>query len=206
MATAPLSNVQEVLDGISALAAEPRQKSTPPPVEAPAPLAETNAALLREIMGGGDLGPYISNTMREAYVRTLLGGAPFEHTFFVLDGRVAITFKEPSMAQAALHGRLSGQLNSGDVEGMNALTLLYFLHRVDFPKDSARAGVVLAPPTAADLGTGLSPEQLSLQLQDMLVERLDQLGGSLLRLLSSLWIMFSGAWRYLIQESLPRTF
>lgn len=209
---APQADLQAALQSIQTLAEQPSipGKSVPAAasVEEPhraEPLPLTNGELLRRIMNGGELDDCIPETMRESYVRALLGGAPFVHTFSVFDGKVEVTFKEPSADKALLHGRLAARLSPSDVEGMNALTMLYFLHKVSFP-GSDREVVIFTPPDIPKSVESLPVEDLSIELQNTFIQAAGGLGGSLIRMLSSLWIMFSGAWRHLIQTSLPRTF
>lgn len=207
MPNAPVQapEIQVALKNIADLAKEPVQ---PKPVvqEAAPEKITTNSDLLRQIMEGADLSPYITDTMREAYTRSLLGGAPFEHTFTAMGGQVEVTFMEPPADKAAVHGRLASRLSPSDAEGMNALTMLYFLHRVHFSVGTREDLVFNPPDIPSAWETGLPAADLSRAIQDEMIKKMGVLGGSLIRMLASMWIMFSGAWRYLIQTSLPLTF
>lgn len=208
MTTPALSpELQTALESVKALAAE-----TPPPAPMKSKLADekvagrsTNSDLLRRILNDEDLGDCIPEDMHRAYARAVLTGIPFTHTFSLYEGKVMVTFAEPSAEGAMVHGRLSLRMARGDVEGINALSMLFFLREVSFPEDK-RPPVKVTPLAWNPAWEEMTTEQLSLHLQQTMATSMGSLGGSLLRMLPSLWIMYSGAWRYLIQQSLPSSF
>lgn len=207
MANAPIQDpaLKAALDSVVKLADAPATPAAPLPVPETASQITDSSDLLRKIIDGEDLSAFIPNTMREAYVRSLLGGAPFAHTFVALGGKLEVTFTEPPADRYAVHSRLVSRLSAGDAEGINALTLLFFLSRVHF--EGTREDMVFTPPDVPEeWENSLSQMALSKAIQDEMVKRMGPLGGSVLRMLASMWIMFSGAWRHLIRTALPLSF
>lgn len=203
----PSPELQAALESVKALAAE-----TPPPAPAKPKLPDekavrrsTNTDLLRRILNDEDLSDCIPDDIKTAYARSVLTGVPFAHTFSLYDGKVLVTFAEPSAEGSMVHGRLSLRMAQGDVEGINALSMLFFLREVAFPEDK-RLSVKITPLAWNPAWEDMTSSQLSLHIQQAMSEAMGSLGGSLLRMLPSLWIMYSGAWRYLIQQSLPSSF
>lgn len=202
---AALEEADRLAEEIRKEPAKPAKAPAVPIPPKPAPSGTSGGDLLNRILDGEDFSDQITDTMRQAYTRALLGGAPFAHTFPVLGGKVSVTFEEPGAADAAVHGRLSSRIAVTDAEGANALTLLYFLRRVHFDGGD-REPLEFSPPKPPEGWEGMPAHELSAALQDLFVPRAEALGGTLVRVIAPLWVMFSGAWRSLVREALPSTF
>lgn len=205
-------NSQEAIDAIEALESAPAepQEAVKTPVDT---VREDRAdmdkydSFLRKAVEGRLEDDDIPEAMRRMFSRSVVGQAPFMHTFSIFENKVEITFQEPKAADMLQYNKLSEKIAGLDMEGSNALVMLYFLKTIAFvddPNSSINNEVALSQEDLASL-KDLTPEETSFKLQELMFEKFT-IGNTLYRMLSVLWMMFSYAWRYLIDNTLPRTF
>lgn len=146
----------------------------------------------------------IPDSMRRAFVRSVLGEGEFSHEFLLLDGRLAITYREPSQRAMEQYNRLSGRLEEGDIAAANALVTIFFLKTVTTPTQTMESPGELSGEEMVS-AMGMGREGISEWAQNK-AAAMFPVSASVSRMLPVLWMMFSYAWRFLVNNGLPRSF
>lgn len=192
------SNIEQLIGTIHKLEAEASDGG-------PTVVAEDKQDFTRKLINGDLEESDIPEAMQRAFTRSLLAGVPFSHAFLLLGGKVSVVFQEPDGAEMPLYSRLGARLPASDLEGNNALVMLFFLREVVFREDGRTVSrSPLSPEECVEM-EALNAAALSEALQLRFAETF-RIGASIMRILPVLWLRFSGAWRFLIQNALPETF
>lgn len=198
---------EESLKTIAALEAAATTKALHVPEPTPAQEAPPEVEwknILHKVVSDALTIEDIPDTLKQAFIRSMVGGAPFTHTFRLLDGTLEVQFKEPLAAISRKYNRILKMITDADTKMQ--FILLSYLARVESIEKGGRGKVLFSgwefDPSFAEL----SPADVDVKIQDTFEAEFSELGNSLRRLLPELWVIFSGVWMFFIRNEVPKSF
>lgn len=198
------ANFQEVMNQFNELTGqvenkEPELKEVPK-VEEPEK-AETRT-LLNKIITGKLKNEDIPEHVNRAFMRAVLGKAPFMYTFSIFNDSVRITLKEPVAERARDYFKQREELfQFKDIEVDSRLAVLTHLEEITTPK-----GEVIYKREDKEHIIHESPEAMVDYINKEYGELCIEIGASLSRIVPQLWLIFSGIWSFLIDSGVPSDF
>lgn len=198
-------NAEEALKKVEQLEeiAEKVAKDTPQALAKEELKAETQKVLLERVMQGTLEAKDIPESIYKAFTRSVIGGAPFTHTFSILRKEGSVTFSEPKGEMAKEFFRIRGLLDQNQVEAMAQLSILTHLESVT---ETAKAKSLYSRKDSLELAAPEDQQDLPKWVNKQYAALFETLGSSLMRIIPQLWMIFSGVWGVMISSEVPSDF
>lgn len=146
----------------------------------------------------------IPEDVYKMYMRTILGGIPFEYTFKLFDGELKITFIEIPFALADRYQKVCNKINiNTNFQIAAKLALLMYTKELSI---GTKKYTGIGDVKESWLSSDTDYSEVSKDIEQEYLKHFGELNESVHRVLPVLWSVFNSLLTFLVKDGLPTSF
>ena len=156
---------------------------------------------IQRILQGNIKDEDIPNSIRENWMRSVFSAAPFAYTADIFDGKAHVTFSEPDIRFRNVYRAATAELPSSMYVTLTSLSILLHLREI-----SGELSMKFEPPEALlkmDMSNSITIGEAINAEYSKLSEKLPS---AIMRMLPSLWSVYSFLIGYFTEKGMPTSF
>lgn len=182
--------IEDVLKEVDALSQQPL-----PPKEA------NEKPFIQRVLQGDIKDEDIPDAIRESWMRSVFSTAPFAYTADIFDGKAHVTFSEPDIRFRNVYRAATAALPASMYVALTSLSVLLHLREI-----SGEFSLKIEPPEALLKMDMSDPVLIADAINAEYGKLSEKLPSAIMRMLPSLWSVYSFLIGYFTEKGMPTSF